>query len=123
MITRKDTGYVDDEDIPVWVGHRNIIFPSGQEMLKWINSNRETLELSDMIFKATLDCFKDNVDKLIVATLIAENVADVDIVTQKDSFNEMVSIYATKLLESENYEKLGEIKALTESAGLTFPNL
>jgi hypothetical protein len=123
MITKKNTGYNDDPDIPSWIGYRRIVFSSSKELLGWINDNRETLELSDMIFNATIACFKENTDQLLVATLVADNVADIDVITKTDSFNEMVTIYSTKLLEAEQYEKLAEIKALTESIGLTFPKI
>lgn len=121
MITKKDTGYNNDLSIPLWVGYRRIVFPTPKELLQWINNNTDTLELSEMIFMATLECFEKDIDAIIVVTLTAEDVADIDVIAKKDSYNSVIDIYFTKLLELEQYEKLAEIKTLTESIGLNFP--
>lgn len=123
MITKNSTPYNENDDIPTWSGYRHIIFRTNRAMLEWVNSSKETLELSDMIFRATIDCHKQNIDKMLVVSLIPDEGVAIDVITEKNSFDEMVKLYTQKLLSAEMYERLSEIKSLTESAGLTFPTI
>lgn len=123
MIIKKNTDHDDTSNIPNCTGYRRITFSTGDELLQWIDDNINTLELSDMVFDATIECFEKNIESIIVATLIAKNMADIDIIAKKDSYSYMIDAYFAKLLELEQYEKLAKIKVTSETMGLQFPKI
>lgn len=99
-----------DDDIPLWIHHENIEFKTTHEMMSWVSDDKTNFSLSDKVYDAMLDCLKNNIDRIIVATIVVENQTLVDVSIRKQNFQKIFSSYVDKLMKAERYEKLAKIK-------------
>lgn len=107
-----------DDDIPLWINHENIEFKTTHEMMTWISDDKINFSLSDKVYDAMMDCLENNIERIIVATIIVENQTLVNISIRKQNFQKIFSSYVDRLMKVERYEKLAEIKKEIKKYGL-----
>ena len=122
-MSKKD--YLDSvpTDVQVSSNYQVFTFNSSEELLSWSRKDNESLELSNLVFDAIVECMEDKLDVVIVATLRIEDGAPtmIDVIARKENFNKIISSYVRKLLANENYERLLEVKVITKKWDLEFP--
>lgn len=122
-MSKKD--YLDSvpTDVQVSSNYQVFTFNSSEELLSWSRKDNESLELSNLVFDAIVECMEDKLDVVIVATLRIEDGAPtmIDVIVRKENFNKIISSYVRKLLANENYERLLEVKEITKKWDLEFP--
>jgi len=122
-MSKKD--YLDSvpTDVQVSTNYQVFTFNSSEELLSWSRKDNESLELSNLVFDAIVECMEDKLDVVIVATLRIEDGAPtmIDVIARKENFNKIISSYVRKLLANENYERLLEVKEITKKWDLEFP--
>lgn len=122
-MSKKD--YLDSvpTDVQVSSNYQVFTFNSSEELLSWSRKDNESLELSNLVFDAIVECVEDKLDVVIVATLRIEDGAPtmIDVIARKENFNKIISSYVRKLLANENYERLLEVKEITKKWDLEFP--
>jgi|DEB0MinimDraft_3_1074331.scaffolds.fasta_scaffold05075_6 hypothetical protein len=122
-MSKKD--YLDSvpTDVQVSSNYQVFTFNSSEELLSWSRKDNESLELSNLVFDAIVECMEDKLDVVIVATLRIEDGAPtmIDVIARKENFNKIISSYVRKLLANENYERLLEVKEITKKWDLEFP--
>lgn len=116
-MSKEDYSIIND-DIPLWINHQNIEFKTTQEMLSWTKNDAINFTLSDMVYSAMIDCLKNNMEQIIVSTIIVKGETKIDVVIRKANFQKILSAYTERLLKVERYEKLAEIKQQIEKYGL-----
>ncbi len=116
-MSKEDYSTIDDE-IPLWINHKNIEFKTTQDMMVWIMDDKVNFTLSDKVFEAMVDCLENNIEGIIVATIIVTHQSRIDVLIRKPNFQKIFSSYTEKLLQSERYEKLAEIKKRIQKYGL-----
>lgn len=116
-MSKEDYSTIDDE-IPLWINHENIEFKTTQDMMVWIMDDKVNFTLSDKVFEAMVDCLENNIEGIIVATIIVTHQSRIDVLIRKPNFQKIFSSYTEKLLQSERYEKLAEIKKRIQKYGL-----
>lgn len=107
-----------DHNIPLWIKHENIEFNSVSSLMEWVTDDKVNFSLSDKVYTAMLDCLKNDIEGIIVATLIVKNQSTIDVLIRRPNFQKILSSYTQKLLDAERYEKLAEIKSEIEKYGL-----
>lgn len=118
-MSKEDYYYTNDDlDVPVWIHHQNFEFKSANEMLIWASDDKTNFKLSDKVYEAMIDCLKNDIEVLLVATLKVKFTTDVGIIIRKDNFQKILLAYTKRLLENESYEKLAQIKREVEKYGL-----
>lgn len=122
-MSKKD--YLDSvpTDVQVSSNYQVFTFNSSEELLSWSRKDNESLELSNLVFDAIVECMEDKLNVVIVATLRIEDGAPtmIDVIVRKENFNKIISSYVRKLLANENYERLLEVKEITKKWDLEFP--
>jgi hypothetical protein len=122
-MSKKD--YLDSvpTDVQVSSNYQVFTFNSSEELLSWSRKDNESLELSNLVFDAIVECMEDKLNVVIVATLRIEDGAPtmIDVIARKENFNKIISSYVRKLLANENYERLLEVKEITKKWDLEFP--
>ena len=113
-MSKEDYSMIDDE-IPLWVNHENIEFKTTTDMMSWVMDDKVNFKLSDKVFDAMIDCLENDVDGIIVATIVVKEQSRIDVLIRKPNF---FSSYTEKLLQAERYEKLAEIKQQIQKYGL-----
>lgn len=109
-MSKKDYSITDEEQIPFWDKHEDIFFQSAAEMLEWASNDKINFSLSNKVYDAMIDCLENNINKIIVATIIIEDGTQISVVIRRDNFQKILSAYIDRLLHVENYEKLALIK-------------
>lgn len=117
-MSKKDYSITETDTIPLWDRHEEILFQSAGEMLEWASNDKINFTLSDKVYDAMLDCLEDNVQAIIVATIIIENGAQIEVLIRRDNFQKILSAYVERLLNVEKYERLAEIKQQIQKYGL-----
>ena len=107
-----------DDEIPLWVNHENIEFKTTTDMMSWVMDDKVNFKLSDKVFDAMIDCLENDVDGIIVATIVVKEQSRIDVLIRKPNFQKIFSSYTEKLLQAERYEKLAEIKQQIQKYGL-----
>ncbi len=118
---RKDSSITNETQIPLSENHENFFFKNSEELLDWVRDDKKNFTLSDKVYNAMIECFKNDIDSVLVANLLVENVSDIGVVIRKENFQKIFSAYVNRLLEIEDYEKLSKIKRETEKYGLEIP--
>ena len=116
-MSKEDYSMIDDE-IPLWVNHENIEFKTTTDMMSWVMDDKVNFKLSDKVFDAMIDCLENDVDGIIVATIVVKEQSRIDVLIRKPNFQKIFSSYTEKLLQAERYEKLAEIKQQIQKYGL-----
>ena len=118
-MSKEDYYYtIDDLDVPIWIHHEYLEFKSTDEMLIWASDDKSNFKLSDKVYDAMIDCLKNDIEALLVATLKVKFITDVGIVIRKNNFQKILLAYTKRLMENESYEKLAKIKREVEKYGL-----
>jgi hypothetical protein len=107
-----------EHDVPLWVNHRNIEFKTMSSMMEWVSDDKLNFNLSDTVYTAMVDCLENNIDQIIVATIVVENQSSIDVMIRRPNFQKILSSYIQRLLNAERYEKLAEIKKTVEKYDL-----
>ena len=107
-----------DDEIPLWVNHENIEFKTTTDMMSWVMDDKVNFKLSDKVFDAMIDCLENDVDGIIVASIVVKEQSRIDVLIRKPNFQKIFSSYTEKLLQAERYEKLAEIKQQIQKYGL-----
>ena len=108
-MSKEDYSIIDDE-IPLWINHENIEFKTTTEMMSWVMDDKVNFKLSDKVFDAMIDCLENDIDGIIVATIVVKEQSRIDVLIRKPNFQKILSAYTKRLLDVENYEKLSSIK-------------
>ena len=116
-MSKEDYSMIDDE-IPLWVNHENIEFKTTTDMMSWVMDDKVNFKLSDKVFDAMIDCLENGIDGILVATIVVKEQSRIDVLIRKQNFQKIFSSYTEKLLQTERYEKLAEIKQQVEKYGL-----
>lgn len=116
-MSKEDYSIIDDE-IPLWINHENIEFKTTTEMMSWVMDDKVNFKLSDKVFDAMIDCLENDIDGIIVATIVVKEQSRIDVLIRKPNFQKIFSSYTEKLLQAERYEKLAEIKQQIQKYGL-----
>lgn len=116
-MSKEDYSIIDDE-IPLWIKHENLEFKTTQDMMTWVMDDKVNFTLSDKVYSAMIDCLENNIEGIIVATIVVKEQSRIDVLIRKPNFQKILSSYTEKLLQSERYEKLAEIKQQIEKYGL-----
>lgn len=116
-MSKEDYSIIDDE-IPLWINHENIEFKTTTEMMSWVMDDKVNFKLSDKVFDAMIDCLENDIDGIIVATIVVKEQSRIDVLIRKQNFQKIFSSYTEKLLQAERYEKLAEIKQQIQKYGL-----
>ena len=116
-MSKEDYSIIDDE-IPLWINHENIEFKTTTEMMSWVMDDKVNFKLSDKVFDAMIDCLENDVDGIIVATIVVKEQSRIDVLIRKPNFQKIFKSYTEKLLQAERYEKLSEIKKQIQKYGL-----
>jgi hypothetical protein len=104
--------------IPLWHFHETLKFNSGESMLEWAADDKLNFSLSDKVYLAMVDCLENDIESMIVASILVKGQTQIDVVIRKDNFQKILSGYTKRLLEAERYEKLDEIKRYVQKFGL-----
>jgi hypothetical protein len=119
-MSRKDY-YTSNEQLgetPLWHFHETLKFNSGESMLEWAADDKLSFSLSDKVYLAMIDCLENDIDSMIVASILVKGQTQIDVVIRKDNFQKILSGYTNRLLQAERYEKLDEIKKKVQTFGL-----
>lgn len=116
-MSKEDYSIIDDE-IPLWVNHENIEFKTTHDMMSWVTDDKVNFTLSDKVYKAMIDCLENDIEGIIVATIVVKEQSRIDVLIRKPNFQKILSSYTEKLLQAERYEKLAEIKQQIQKYGL-----
>ena len=116
-MSKEDYSIIDDE-IPLWVNHENIEFKTTQDMMSWVIDDKVNFTLSDKVYSAMIDCLENDIEGIIVATIVVQEQSRIDVLIRKPNFQKILSSYTEKLLQAERYEKLAEIKQQIQKYGL-----
>lgn len=116
-MSKKDS-YISNDDLPKWIHYEEISFKSAAEMFQWIQDDKINFSLSDKVYEAMLDCLRDSMEKVLVATISVKNESAIDIIIRKPNFQKILSSYTKRLLNTEKYERLAEIKKEIEKYNL-----
>lgn len=108
----------NEKDIPLWINHKNIEFNSVSSLMEWVSDDKINFTLSDKVYDAMVDCLENNIEGIIVATLVVKNQSTIDVLIRKPNFQKILSAYTERLLNAEKYEKLAEIKKQIQKYGL-----
>ena len=108
-MSKEDYSIIDDE-MPLWINHENLEFKTTQDMMSWVIDDKVNFTLSDKVYSAMLDCLENNIEGIIVATIVVNKETRIDVLIRKPNFQKIFSSYTEKLLQAERYEKLAEIK-------------
>lgn len=110
--------YINDKEIPLWINHENIEFKTTHEMMTWVQDDKVNFSLSDKVYDAMVDCLRNGIDGIIVATITVVGQSQIDVLIRRPNFQKILSSYTKKLLDAERYEKLAEIKQQVQKYGL-----
>lgn len=116
-MSKEDYSTIDDE-IPLWIKHENLEFKTTQDMMLWVTDDKVNFTLSDKVYSAMIDCLENNIEGIIVATIVVKEQSRIDVLIRKPNFQKILSSYTEKLLQAERYEKLAEIKEEIQKYGL-----
>jgi hypothetical protein len=105
-------------EIPLWHFHETLKFNSGESMLEWASDDKLNFSLSDKVYLAMVDCLENNIESMIVASILVKGQTQIDVLIRRDNFQKILSGYTKRLLESERYEKLDEIKKFVQKFSL-----
>jgi len=117
-MSKEDYYTTNKESIPLWEKYEVMEFKSSAEMLTWVRDDQINFTLSDKVYDAMIDCLEQNVEEIIVASIHVQNNSEIDVLIRKPNFQKILSGYTERLLKSEKYEKLAEIKQQIEKYGL-----
>ena len=117
-MSKKDYYASENKDIKRWSGYEEFTFFSSDDMLKWVQDDKLNFTLSDKVYRAMMECLKENIDSMIVGTLIVVGGNQIDILIRKDNFQKIFSAYTKRLLDLEEYENLAKIKNETQPFNL-----
>jgi hypothetical protein len=117
-MSRKDYSTTEPGNIPLWINHENITFQSNAEMLSWVSNDKINFSLSDKVYDAMVDCLKESIDAIIVATIVVNHETHIDVMIRRDNFQKILSSYVERLLTTERYEKLALVKSQVTKYGL-----
>lgn len=115
---KKDSYTTNNDGIPFWNGYEVMTFESSAEMLRWVRDDRVNFTLSDKVYDAMVDCLKDEIEQVIVATITVKDGSQIDVLIRKPNFQKILSGYTKRLLDGEKYEKLAKIKNQIQKYGL-----
>jgi len=116
-MSRKDS-YTRNDDLPRWLHYQQLNFNSAADMFQWIKDDKINFSLSDKVYDAMIHCLKNDMEKVLVATISVRNESAIDIIIRKPNFQKILSGYIERLINTENYEKLAEIKKQIEKYNL-----
>jgi len=117
-MSKEDYYTTNKESIPLWEKYEVMEFKSSAEMLTWVRDDQINFTLSDKVYDAMIDCLEQNVEEIIVTSIHVQNNSEIDIFIRKPNFQKILSGYTERLLKSEKYEKLAEIKQQIKKYGL-----
>ena len=80
-----------DDEIPLWENHENIEFKTTTDMLSWVMDDKVNFKLSDKVFDAMIDCLENDVDGIIVATIVVKEQSRIDVLIRKPNFQKIFS--------------------------------
>lgn len=113
-----DDYYTNREDTPPWIKYKIFEFKTNVKMLEWVSSDKKNMALSDIVYEAMLYCLEQNIDSVVVATILTHENYSIDVIIKKSNFQTILTRYTSKLLDLERYEKLSEIKVQMEKYNL-----
>jgi hypothetical protein len=87
-------------------------------MLSWVSNDKINFSLSDKVYDAMVDCLKESIDAIIVATIVVNHETHIDVMIRRDNFQKILSSYVERLLTTERYEKLALVKSQVTKYGL-----
>jgi hypothetical protein len=87
-------------------------------MLSWVSNDKINFSLSDKVYDAMVDCLKERIDAIIVATIVVNHETHIDVMIRRDNFQKILSSYVERLLTTERYEKLALVKSQVTKYGL-----
>jgi len=117
-MSKKDSYIPEGKNAPVWSKYEDFEFKSSVEMLEWVQNDKLNFTLSDKVYEAMLECLRENIDSMIVATLTIIGENEIDVFIRKENFQKIFSAYTKRLLDLEEYEKLAKIKFETQRFNL-----
>ena len=115
-MSKEDYSTIDE--IPLWINHANIEFKTTQDMMVWVMDDKVNFTLSDKVYAAMLDCLENDIEGIIVATIVVKEHSRIDVLIRRPNFQKILSSYIEKLMTAERYEKLAEIKKQIQKYGL-----
>ena len=105
-------------EIPLWHFHETLEFNSSESMLEWAADDKLNFSLSDKVYLAMVDCLENDIESMIVASILVQGQTQIDVLIRRDNFQKILSGYTKRLLDAERYEKLDEIKKFVQKFGL-----
>lgn len=117
-MSKKDSYITSSDGIPLWERYEVMKFKTSVEMLEWVQDDRQNFTLSDKVYDAMIDCLKNNIEQIIVATISVKDGSEIDVLIRKPNFQKILSGYTERLIDGEKYEKLAEIKKQIQKYGL-----
>lgn len=102
-----------------WKRYEEIHFKSSAELLTWISDDKRTFHLSNKVYEAVIDCLENDIDLMIVLTLVVDTdpKSEIDVQIRKENFQKILGSYTKKLMENEEYEILAKVSPQMKKYG------